>query len=156
MPEDLAVNVGTPNGPLASASSSISPQAIRQANDGRLWFFPENANGWSPSPEQTESESWWAVRLPRPRTVSSVELYFFGDDSHFLAPRSYRLQYRVEDDWRDVPNQRKSPDRILANAENRIDFPAIATDGLRLVLPASPTGTSVRLIEFEAFEKPRP
>jgi hypothetical protein len=52
MPEDVAVNVGIPDGPSASASSSISSQAIKQANDGRLWFFPENANGWTPSPEQ--------------------------------------------------------------------------------------------------------
>jgi hypothetical protein len=155
MPEDLAVNVGIPNGPVASASSSLSPQAIKQANDGRLWFFPENANGWIPSLEQNEFENWWAVRLPRSRTVRSVELYFFGDGSRFLAPRSFRLQYHVGDDWLDVPSQTKLPDHVLANGKNLITFPRISTDGLRLVLPGSPSGTSIRLIEFEAFEEPR-
>jgi hypothetical protein len=155
MPEDLAVNVGVPNGPVASASSSISPQAIQQANDGRLWFFPENPNGWTPAAERSGSQAWWAVQLPGTRNIGSVEVYFFGDGNHFLAPRSFRIQYRAGDDWVDVPNQTRIPGRVLANGENLITFKQIATDGLRLLLPGSPGGRSIRLIEFEAFEKPR-
>lgn len=155
MPEDLAVNVGTRIGPEASASSSISLEAIKQANDGRLWFFPENANGWTPSPEQAGSDTWWAVRLPHSRNIGSVELYFYGDGGQFLAPQSFRLQYQLADQWVDVPNQTRLPRHVLANGKNLITFPPIATDGLRLLLPESRMGTSIRLIEFEAFEKPR-
>jgi hypothetical protein len=156
MPEDLGVNVGIPDGPIASASSSISPEAIRQANDGRLWFFPENANGWTPSPERSGADSWWAVRLPRPRTIGSVELYFFSDGDHFRPPRSFKLQFLSGDEWLDIPGQLKLPDQVLANGENLVTFKKISTDGLRLLLPGSPKGTSIRLIEFEAFKEPRP
>lgn len=155
MPEDLAVNVGIPHGPIASASSSISPQAVQEANDGRLWFFSENPNGWTPASERSGSQAWWAVQLPGIRNVGSVELYFFGDGRRFLAPRSFRLQYRSGDEWLDVPNQTRAAGRVLANGENFINFSQIVTEGLRLLLPGSPRGTSIRLIEFEAFEKPR-
>jgi hypothetical protein len=155
MPEDLAVNVGIHIGPEASASSSISLEAIKQANDGRLWFFPENANGWTPSSEQAGSDTWWAVHLPHSRNIGSVELYFYGDGGQFLAPQSFRLQYQLADEWVDVPNQTRLPHHVLANGKNLITFPPIATDGLRLLLPESRMGTSIRLIEFEAFEKPR-
>ena len=156
MPEDIAVNVGIPDGPAASASSSSSAKGAQQANDGRLWFFPENVNGWSPSPEATASESWWAVHLQNPRRIGSVELYFFGDDSRYFAPSSFKLQYLLGNDWVDVPIERKAAGRLLANGTNQIDFVPLTTSGLRLLLPGSPQGHTIRLVEFEAFETPRP
>jgi hypothetical protein len=155
MPEDIAVNVGTADGPAASASSALSPEAIKQANDGRLWFFPENVNGWSPATEQTAAESWWSVQLPRPRTIGAVEIYFFADGAHFAAPASYRLQYRAGQQWKEIPSQTATPATPLANGRNLVVFPRIETDALRLLLPASPRGQSLRLVEFEAFAEPR-
>lgn len=155
MPEDLAVNVGIAAGPAASASSTATPQGAAQAIDGRLWFYPENVNGWSPAPQSSGSENWWAVSLPHVRRVGAIELYFFADNERFTAPASYRLQARVSGEWHDIPAQNAAPATPLANGRNLVTFPPIETDGLRLLVPAGAQGRSIRLIEFEAFEQPR-
>jgi len=148
---DLAVNVGLPDGPIAAASSTISPEAIAEGIDGRLWFFPENPNGWSPALSGQGAESWYAIDFRQKRTVGSVELYFFGDGGQYQAPSAFRLQYQTTDGWRDMPAQRRVPEQPLANGENRITFPAVSALGLRFILtnPAAPA--TFRLIEAEAF-----
>jgi hypothetical protein len=151
MPEDFAVNPGWPDGPAASASSSVSPQAIPEAIDGRMWFFPENPNGWSPDPADKSPSSWYSVDLKQARTIGSVELYFFGDGDHYQAPPAYQLQYKTANDWKNIPNQHRTPLEPLANGENRIEFPPISTQEFRIVFTNPPTPESFRLIEVKAF-----
>jgi hypothetical protein len=151
MPEDFAVNPGWPDGPVATASSTISPQALAEAIDGRMWFFPENPNGWSPDPADKSPSSWYSVDFKQSRTIGSVELYFFADGEHFQAPSDYQLQYKTANSWQDIPKQQRSPARPLANGENRIEFPAVSTQELRIVFTNPPIPDSFRLIEIEAF-----
>lgn len=149
---DLAVNPGLIDGPSATASSTASPTGTAQAIDGRLWFFPENTNGWSPAPTETSSESWYAVDLGHSHSISAVELYFFSDGETYEAPSAFRLQAELPGGgWKDVPKQVSSPIRPLANGVNRITFPARSTQRLRVVLTNSPRPHTLRLIEFKAF-----
>jgi hypothetical protein len=151
IPVDLAVNPGVPDGPIASASSSVSPTAIAEAIDGRLWFFPENPNGWSPDPSAKSPISWYSINLRKNRTIGSVELYFFSDGEKYRAPSVFRLQYPAPGGWQDIPNQQRSPQQPVANGENRIVFPALFTKELRIVLTNPPVPASFRLIEVKAF-----
>jgi len=153
MPEDVAVNPGVPYGPLATASSSISPASVSQAIDGRLWFFPENPNGWSPDPADKSPRSWYAVDFRQSRTIGAVELYFFADGALYQAPAAYQLQVRTADGWRNIPRQRRTPQQPLANGENRIEFPAVSTRELRIVLTNPPAPARLRLIEVKAFAR---
>jgi hypothetical protein len=73
---DLAVNVGVPDGPRATASSSESQQGLAEAIDGRMWFFPEIANGWSPAVADSSEKSWYEVDFGAKRTLGEVELSF--------------------------------------------------------------------------------
>jgi hypothetical protein len=155
MPEDLIVNVGINDGPQADASSTISPEASTQAIDGRLWFFPEIANGWSPALAESANPSWWSVTLPHKRLIGSIEAYFLAGGA-FHAPSSYQLQYKANGLWVDIPHQDRTPTLPIANGRNQINFTPIEADALRLRLPASPSGTQLRLIELEAFHQPRP
>jgi hypothetical protein len=149
MPEDYAVNVGTPDGPVATASSSLPSAGAEQAIDGRLWFFPENPNGWTPA--VADGQSWLSIDLRRRRTLGSVELYFFADDAGFRAPSGYRLQYETDGGWRDIADQRRSPSLPLANGLNRITFPAVGAQKLRLSFTNPPAPAQLRLIEVKAF-----
>jgi hypothetical protein len=151
MPEDFAVNPGWPGGPSATASSSTSPEATAEAIDGRMWFFSENPNGWSPDPADKSGSSWYSVDFRQSRTIGSVELYFFGDGDRYQSPSAYELQYRTADGWQDIPKQQRTPGKPLANGENRIEFPAIATQELRVVFTNPPIPDSFRLIEIKAF-----
>lgn len=151
MPEDFAVNPGVPYGVKASASSSISPAATAQAIDGRMWFFPENPNGWSPDPADKSPTSWYAVDFNSSRTIGSVELYFFADGKDYQAPAAYQLQYKTTEGWQSIPQQKRTPEKPLANGENRIEFPAVTTQEVRVVFTNPSAPASFRLIEIKAF-----
>jgi hypothetical protein len=153
MPEDVAVNPGVLFGPLATASSSISPASVAQAIDGRMWFFPENPNGWSPDPADRNPSSWYAVDFRQTRAIGSVELYFFADGARHQAPAAYRLQVRTADGWKNISGQRRTPEQPLANGENRIEFPVVSTRELRIVFTNPPAPAHFRLIEVKAFAR---
>jgi hypothetical protein len=149
--EDLAVNPGLPEGPVATASSTDPASTADQAIDGRLWFFPEIANGWSPSISDSNDTSWYAIDLRAMRTISSIELYFFADAEHYAAPASFQLQYEAADGWKEIPVQARVPQRPLANGENRITFPPLHAQKLRILFTNPPAPYRLRLIEAKAF-----
>lgn len=151
MPVDLAVNVGVTDGPLATASSNMKSGAAMQAIDGRMWFFPEIANGWSPASEDSAKESWLAVDFRRSVTLRRVEIYFLADGRQIEAPPAYRLEYRDSAGWVEVPGQRQSPTKPLANGENMVRFPAVKVQEMRVVMTNPTRPKSLRLLEFEAF-----
>jgi hypothetical protein len=151
MPEDLAANPGLPEGPLATASSSDSARTPSEAIDGRMWFFPENPNGWSPDHFTTSTSSWLAVDLRKSRKIVSAQLYFFADGDKFSAPRSYQLEYRTASGWQQIPGQVRTSTAPLGNGENRIVFPVVEAQQVRVVFTGPPAPAQFRLIEFELF-----
>ncbi|MBB5064237.1 discoidin domain-containing protein [Granulicella mallensis] len=148
---DLLVNPGVPDGPIATASSSITPAAIEQAIDGRLWFFPENPNGWTPAPENTGQSSWYSIDLRQNRTIDLVKLYFFSDGKQYQVPSEFQLQTLTPGGWQDIQEQQHSPQQPIANGENDITFPAITTQNLRVVISNPSAPATFRLIEIEGF-----
>jgi hypothetical protein len=148
---DLLVNPGVPDGPIATASSSITPAAIEQAIDGRLWFFPENPNGWTPAPENTGQPSWYSIDLRQNRTIGLVKLYFFSDGKQYQVPSEFQLQTLTPSGWQNIQGQQHSPQQPIANGENDITFPAITTQNLRVVISNPSAPATFRLIEIEGF-----
>ena len=147
---DVAVNVGVPEGPVASASSSDPASPASEAIDGRLWFFPEIANGWSPLLADGYS-SWYSVDFGHNETLGSVELYFFSDGERFKVPEDFHLQYEAATGWQEIARQDRQPERAVANGETKVTFPPLTTRKIRVVMtnPAAPS--RVRLIEVGAF-----
>jgi hypothetical protein len=145
------VNPGFPDGPIASASSADPTAPVEQAIDGRMWFFPEISNGWSPSPADSAATSWYQIDLRTPQTVGSVELYFFADGEHYQPPSSFQLQYQSNNGWKDIPMQARAPQIPIANGENRISFPPLRTQQLRIVFKNPPAPARLRLIEAKTF-----
>ncbi len=148
---DLAVNPGFPYGPLARASSADAAAPVEQAIDGRMWFFPEITNGWSPSAADTAPSSWYQIDLRTLQTVGSVELYFFADGEQYQPPSSFQLQYQSNDGWKNVPMEARAPETPIGNGENLISFPPLRAQQLRIVFENPPAPARLRLIEAEAF-----
>jgi hypothetical protein len=148
---DYAVNVGVAQGPSATASSlGEPPSAISQAIDGRMWFFSSNPNGWSPDTDGART-SWYSVDFKQPRTLGSVELYFFADQAAYRAPVIYRIQRRTRAGWKGILAQHRTPVKPLANGENIITFPPVSTQALRVVFDNPRPPFKLRLIEMKAF-----
>jgi hypothetical protein len=149
--DDLAVNPGLPEGPIASASSEDPMSPAEQAIDGRLWFFPEISNGWSPSASDPAASNWFQIDLRAPKTIGSIELYFFADGEHYAAPASFQLQYETDAGWKEIPAETRTPQTPVANGENRVTFSPVHTQKLRILFKNPPAPARLRLIEAKAF-----
>lgn len=147
---DLAVNPGVVGLVTTTAFSAIDSSKIPEAIDGRLWFFPDNANGWSPA--QSDREPWYSIRFDQPQHIARVELYFFSASDRYTAPQSVELQMLTNEGWTRIPNQVLTPSSPSGNQRNAIIFPAILTQDVRLVLRRTPSSAlDIRLIELKAF-----
>lgn len=154
-PVDLAVNVWEHapfkygHWPIANASSSVQGAGPYQAIDGRMWFFPSIANGWSPqltAAGTPKSDPWWSVDLRHSQRVDSVKLYFFADGKKYLAPKHLRLQQLQSGEWKDIAEA--AP---LANGVTRVNFAPLIVQHLRIVFDPPHTPANLRLIECEVF-----
>lgn len=143
-PIDLAVNLVRSDYPRGSASAGADPKIVHQALDGRVWFFPEMANGWSPGAGQ--KQPWFEVDFGKPTSVAAAELSFFADDRTFAGPARYRLEAWRDGRWIEVA---KVP-APLANGVDRTTWTPVVTSKLRAVFQLAP-GKDMRLVEMKVF-----
>ncbi|MBV2148004.1 discoidin domain-containing protein [Sphingobium sp. AS12] len=144
-PINRAVQLVRGQFPMGSASSNSDAENVHDAIDGRTWFFPELANGWSSAP--APAQQYYAIDLGQPTDISRAELAFFADGQRFAVPRAYRLQAWMADRWQDVATPKGSP---VANGVTPLRWPAIRTSKVRLRLTQAP-GKATRLVEFKLF-----
>jgi hypothetical protein len=149
-PIDLAVNYSRKGFPAASASINNSTSELYQAVDGRVWFYPNVRNYWSDSGSQAR-EDWYGLDFGKEKKLTSVQLYFYADDKKFKAPGKCTIQYWANEKWVNVPGQRATPKKILANGENTIAFHPVTTAKIRLLF-VRPAHAAVALVEVKAFE----
>ena len=143
-PIDLAVNLARSDYPRGEASASTTADGVHQALDGRVWFFPEMANGWSPGPNL--GRAWFAVDFGKPTAVTSAELSFFTDGQGLAAPKGYRLEAWADGRWVEVA---KAP-APLANGVDHAAWTPVVASKLRAVFDLAP-GKDMRLVEMKVF-----
>ena len=114
--------------------------------------IPENSR-WTSynSPNATD---YYGVNFQRNVTLLGVGLTFYDDGGGVRVPSGFDLQYWNGTDWLSVPNQARTYPTPLANANNRITFPALTTSQIRVVAPNAGGGTGWGLGELQAFSKP--
>jgi hypothetical protein len=143
-PINRAVNLVRSDYPRGEASAGATPAGLHQALDGRVWFFPEMANGWSPGAGQPQP--WFAVDFGKPVSVGSAELSFFADDKALAAPKAYRLEAWIGGKW--VETAKVSAP--LDNGVDRTTWVPVKTSKLRAVFDLAP-GKDMRLVEMKVF-----
>ncbi len=166
LPINLASNVWgrapsafEPDLPIATASSqapepdTISAPApmLYQPLDGRDWFFPEIAHGWSPAAAAPASgePDWYEVDLRHVSPMERVELSFFDDGNTVAVPASVAIMVRNPDgQWKPVTPLQPGPP--IANGITNIRFNAVQAQHIRILLGRS-KGLPGRLIAFRVF-----
>jgi hypothetical protein len=146
-PVDVAVQLIRTGFPRASASINADANALHQAIDGRIWFFPEMANGWSTTGAAGHGQ-WIAIDLGEPRSLHAAELAFFADGKAFAAPIEYRMQQWRDGAWADLPLAVRP--RAIANGITRLEWPSLTTSRMRLVV-RNTRATATRLVELKLF-----
>ncbi|HEX4053261.1 MAG TPA: discoidin domain-containing protein [Tepidisphaeraceae bacterium] len=148
-PINLAVNFRKSGFPVPSASINDAPAALYEAIDGRIWFYPNVKNDWSTSGSQA-AQDWFALDFGRKISVRSVNLYFYGDGTHFKAPTDYSLEYWSNGAWAAIPGLQKTPNVPLDNGQNTVRFPPLETSRLRAVFH-NPKDAATALVEIQVF-----
>ncbi|MCW1381628.1 discoidin domain-containing protein [Novosphingobium sp. KCTC 2891] len=146
-PIDLSVQLVRGAFPRGEASSNADPEAVHDAIDGRVWFFPELPNGWTSAPGPVPQ--WYAIDFGREVDLGRAELAFFADGRRFAVPRGYRIEAWQGDAWRTLPAALGAP---LANGVTEAHWPAVRASKVRVAMDLAP-GRAVRLVEFKLFAR---
>jgi hypothetical protein len=149
LPVDMAVNLLETGFPSASASVNNTPDALHQAIDGRIWFYPEMPKYWTTAGSQAGVD-WFSLDFGTEKLLSSVALYFYDDGTQYKAPATYVLQYWTGQAWSDIPNSHKTPATPLGDGENTVTFRPMKISKLRAVF-ANQTKSSTALVALKVF-----
>jgi hypothetical protein len=141
---------GTLGFTLAPVSAPFGPEQVtsgvtRPGNDDQS--LDQRSHGALPQ--------WWEVTWPETQLVSSVEVTFDSQLSGWiwegafpLIPRAYDVQLREPGSgaWHTVASSE-------ANVQRRVvhTFPAVRSEGVRLVIRETGGGTTARLVEVRAY-----
>lgn len=136
LPIDTAYAEPEPAPTIARTSkmtASIDSKAIIALNDQRM---PEHSNDhsipylhWWPKKGTTE---WVQFDLKKPTLISKVKVYWYDDgpDGGCRVPASWKVQYRMGEEWIDAV----TTDEYLVTKDDwdSVSFTPLTTDALRL------------------------
>jgi hypothetical protein len=130
--DNLALNDGTKPFPKASASHTSQYDQVQFANDGVVNFNPSPNNRWT-SYESPDPTDWLQIDFGEAKEIARVELAIYDDRGGVQAPKSYTVQSWDGWEWRDVPDQKKTPEKPAGGQWNEVRFAKVKTSKLRVV-----------------------
>ncbi|SMR46748.1 unnamed protein product [Zymoseptoria tritici ST99CH_1E4] len=134
--------------PRGSASSGTTQSKVDDAIDGRVWFYPELANGWDSDSTSSESTQWYNIDFGQATTLVGCELAFYVNDGEgFALPLNYDILKLVNGSWVKIVG---FGENLIANGIVNVKWDSISTGQLRVQF-RQPANKRVRLVEFKAF-----
>jgi hypothetical protein len=80
-----------------------------------------------------QDTDWFALDFGEQKKFERVILHIYDDRGGVQAPRHYRLERWKDDQWQEIPNQKKSPQKPVGSAANTVLFPPVESSKLRVV-----------------------
>lgn len=150
-PPNLATNTTGQGFPKASASHTSRFDRIEFVNDGIINYRPVPNNRWTAyeSPNETD---WLEIDFGEPKSTGRIELHIYDDRGGVQPPASYTVQYFDNDEWQDVANVKKSPEKPQGGTMNTVTFDPVMSRKLRVVFTHAGQSRS-GLTEIEVWEK---
>ncbi|MFF3468116.1 glycosyl hydrolase family 65 protein [Streptomyces sp. NPDC002619] len=136
--------------PRPIASNTWHSDNAWNALDGKVWFneVPENTR-WT-NYSSPNAQDYYGVDFGTPTPVSDVRWYGYDDGGGVRPAADYRLQYWTGTAWDDIPDQTRNRAEPAGNGLNRVTFPAVTTDRIRLLF-TNPAGAYVGVSELESW-----
>ncbi len=121
------------------------------AIDGKIIYRPTPVNRWTSygSPNETD---WLEIDFGEPRAFGRVEMYIYDDRGGVQPPASYTVQYLAGDQWSDVANVNRSPEKPRGSARNTVTFDEVTSNKVRVVFAHAGKPRS-GLTEIEVWKK---
>ena len=130
---NLALNLRGEGFPKASASFHDRFGGLpRLVNDGKTVFRSNPINRWT-SYGSTNATDWLEIDFGEPKAIGRIELCLYDDRGGVQPPVSYTVQVWTGSEWRDAPDQVKTPARPAGSAVNTVTFPKTITSKFRAV-----------------------
>jgi hypothetical protein len=130
--DNLALNDGTRPFPKASASHTSRYDQVQFANDGVVNFNPAPNNRWT-SYESPGATDWLEIDFGEEKEVDRVELALYDDRGGVQAPKNYAVQSWDGREWRDVRDQKKTPEKPAGGQWNEVRFAKVKARKIRVV-----------------------
>jgi len=128
-----ALNLKGEGFPKAAASfHDVFGGIPRLANDGRTVYRSNPVNRWT-SYGSTNATDWLEVDFGEPKEVGRIELCLYDDRGGVQPPASYTVQSWTGSEWKEVPDQVKTPAKPVGSAVNTVTFPKLTTAKFRVV-----------------------
>jgi hypothetical protein len=145
-----AVNTTGQGYPMPSASDTWQYDSVWNGIDGNIWYdeIPEVDTRWTNYSSPHASDTY-AVGLGAAIPIDEVRYYSYCDGGGIQDPASYQVQYWTGSAWADISGQQRTPAAPVCNDLNRVVFPPVTTNQVRLVL-TNPPGHYVGVTELEA------
>lgn len=157
--------VPTPEPTIASKARTMTIQAPIQKDAPESASVETEAYGtndqWEPRNSADISKPyhyWWlkngteetlAYEFDKPYTVSNVQVYWLDFDQYdgnFRVPQSWKLYYKVGDQWKEV--EQPSKYTVDKDKYNSVDFKPVTTTGLKIAAQLQ-QGESGGIIEWK-------
>lgn len=130
---NLAYNPKSEGYPMASASfTDRFGGRPSSAIDGKTVFLPSPMNRWTSYESPSESD-WLEIDFGKPTEFRRVELAIYDDRGGVQPPSVYRIEYRKDNEWLEVPHLKRHPDKPIGGQWNAARFDPVTSNKLRIV-----------------------
>ena len=143
---DVATNIRRSGYPQPASSTTADAATLFSTIDGRLWFFPELAKGWSTQGAATH-DNWYELDLGQPTPVAELQAAFADDGHEVAAPSSWRVQLRVGGAWQDVAGP---VPQAIGNGVTTVRWKTLRADRVRVSVTDAPA-RETRLIDLRLY-----
>jgi hypothetical protein len=132
-PGNLALNMKSEGFPKATASANDAFGGVpRLANDGRTSYRSTPMNRWTTYGSKNKSD-WLEIDFGASKEFNKLELCIYDDRGGVQPPAEYNVQVWDGTDWKNVPDQKKSPEQPAGSTINTVRFPTQNTSKVRVV-----------------------
>jgi hypothetical protein len=154
---NIAFNPKPKEGSFPKASASFHDRyggIPASAHDGKIVCRATPTNRWTCYGSPNQDTDWFALDFGEKKKFARVILHIYDDRGGVQAPRHYRLERWKDDQWQEIPNQKKSPQKPVGSAANTVLFPPVESSKLRVVFSHLGKGhTRSGLTEIEVWSE---
>jgi hypothetical protein len=130
---NIAFNASGKGLPMATATHSDQfGGKPEKAIDGKIIYEPIPMNRWTSfgSPNAVDSLE---VELAGQSEIAKAILHIFDDRGGVQAPATYALEAWTGTEWKEIPGQKRNPEKATGGMANVVTFPKINTNKVRIV-----------------------
>jgi hypothetical protein len=130
---NIAVNPRGEGYPKASASHhDVYGGVPAKANDGKIVYVPTPMNRWTSYGSKNKTD-WLEIEFGQPETFGRIELHIYDDRGGVQPPANYSVEFLVGEQWKEISNLQRMPDKPKGGVKNTIKFDAVTASKLRVV-----------------------